>query len=275
MTITYRTLHTTADLWRVFKLEKTIWARGVDDAVSPQIMAAILHNGGVVVGAEDGDRLIGFAFGVPGFQGGSVWLWSHTTGVLPEYQRQGIGAGLKFKQREWALDYGYTLIGWSFDPLQRRNASFNFRKLGVIVTSYAENLYGAMEDDFNRGMQSDRFKAAWVLDSPRVKAATEGKWLPPITDDFPDSAFLLRRRGDDLHVAGNLPESPLLFVEIPYDLAALKADDLSRAQHWQMMVRGAMQQALKAQYAVVDVVTQGERCWYVLQHQDDFTAYFG
>ena len=63
-------------------------------------------------------------------------------GVMPECARPGLGARLKLAQREAALDMGLDLIEWTFDPLQARNAHFNFAKLGVVVEEYEENIYG-------------------------------------------------------------------------------------------------------------------------------------
>lgn len=273
--IVYRNLHTQDEFEQVFELEKVIWNMPGDMAVSTHTMHAVVHNGGSLVGAidEDKGRMIGFAFGIPSFKRDRHWLWSHIAGVLAAYRGQGVGLSIKLAQREWAIANGYDLIGWTFDPLQRRNANFNMRKLGAISTTYAVNIYGAMQDGINAGLQSDRLKAAWLLDDPRVRSVAGGGTLAPVTTEYPESAFLLRYTGDTLDMR-QTADAPYVFIETPYDLAALKTQSLHAAQQWQFRLRQSMQYALGAGYVVVDFVTQAERCWYVLEHRDEVVIYF-
>ena len=50
---------------------------------------------------------------------------------------KGVGARLKWSQRERAIREGKRFIKWTWDPMQARNAYFNLNRLGVMVTSYA------------------------------------------------------------------------------------------------------------------------------------------
>lgn len=274
--ITYKLLTETEDFQKVFQLETTIWQMEGGDAVSPHTMHAVSHNGGSVIGAELNGAMIGFVFGFPAYKNGIVYLWSHIAGTIDAYRGQGIGVQLKLEQRTWAMANGYDLIGWTFDPLQRGNANFNLRRLGATCTSYAENIYGDMQDGLNKGMKSDRFKAAWVLNDARVRAIAEGMTLPYATSDFPEDCFLLRRDSDGtLNQAETMPVNvPFCFIEIPQNLTALKHENLEAARRWQLAFRSAAQLALAHRYAVVDFITQDVQCFYVLQHQDDFRTYF-
>ena len=56
---------------------------------------------------------------------------------------------MKLHQREWASRHDIEWIVWTFDPLVRRNAWFNIEVLGVHVTEYLVNFYGAMTDAIN------------------------------------------------------------------------------------------------------------------------------
>ncbi len=63
--------------------------------------------GGQVLGAYDGERMIGFCLAIPGIKPGRpAYLHSHMLGVLPEYRNAGVGRRLKLRQREDALARG-------------------------------------------------------------------------------------------------------------------------------------------------------------------------
>lgn len=162
--------------------------------------------GGWTLGAFAGDRLVGFVLHLAAVRGEELFGYSHMMAVAADMQNQGIGARLKWAQRERALFEGRNLIKWTFEPTRSRNAHFNLNRLGVVVRSYAVNFYGtdyvtnpAEKAAGVSGMDSDRLFASWELHSPRVQALAAG-------NDFP------------------LPE-PVRAVEIPADFSVeLKAD---------------------------------------------------
>lgn len=136
--------------------------------------------GGFTLGAYDGRRLVGFTLSVPAYLRGERAYYSHMTGVRPEYQSHGVGAKLKWAQRERALAEGVRYIKWTFEPIKARNAYFNLEKLGATVREYQVNFYGtdyAVEPGSGKqiGLQSDRLFAEWELDSPKVKALAAGE----------------------------------------------------------------------------------------------------
>lgn len=63
---------------------------------------------------------------------------------------------------------GYSLMIWTFDPLESRNTYLDFSKLKGICYIYLKNCYGEMQDGLNKGLPSDRLKleCGW-----RVKSA--------------------------------------------------------------------------------------------------------
>jgi predicted GNAT superfamily acetyltransferase len=253
-----RELQTMPEFTALVEMQQAIWGMVRGEATSPYIMNAARHNGGVVLGAEYQGRLVGFCFGFVGWRDGGRLLWSHMAGVLPEYHGRGIGLKLKLAQRQWALDHGHTVISWTFDPMQRGNASFNFHHLGGTASTYYVDYYGEMTDALNAGLASDRLEVRWLLDDARGAA---------VPAEYDPAAFVLRA-GDD----GTLlraPESafarPVCFIEIPYNISALKRSDMERAQRWQLALRWAMQEALRQGYVVVDFVSQEARGWYVLR----------
>ena len=259
--VIYKILTQWEEYQQVVDLEVAVW--GMDDAkeaVPANMLHATVENGAVLVGAYDAERLIGFAYGFPARENGDWWLWSHMAGVHPDYQGQGIGYALKQQQREWALAHGYTLMGWTFDPMQRGNAHFNLHQLGAFSYKYKTNVYGTMQDGINAGMQSDRVVAWWDL-------TAESPQKPHLTA-YPDDLFLLRQAGESaLITTPMMNDAPYYFVEIPYDLRHLKQTNIDLALTWQLALGEILKAAFSAGYTMVDFVRQQPHCWYILEKQ--------
>ena len=166
---TYRNLTTLEDFAEVVELERRIWGPGYEDVVPVPILAVTVHCGGILIGAFDGDRMIGFVYSLPGIKDGKPTQWSHMAGVLTEYRSAGLGRTLKVLQRDRTLAMGLDLIEWTYDPLQAMNAHFNFAKLGVVVEEYEENLYGTSASPLHQGNPTDRFVAEWWIRTPHVE----------------------------------------------------------------------------------------------------------
>lgn len=136
--------------------------------------------GGFILGAYSGSELIGFVLSVPAFLRGERAFYSHMTAVRQDFQSYGVGAKLKWSQRDRALEMGVKFVKWTYEPVKSRNAYFNLEKLGAILTEYQHNFYGtdyavAPESGKQIGMQSDRLFAEWHLESPKVIAITAGE----------------------------------------------------------------------------------------------------
>src|SRR5690348_4837009 len=114
------------------EIERAVWGSADVDVVPLPLFVVAAESGGQVVGAFAGDRMIGFTLAIAGVRGRKPFLHSHMTAVLRPFRNQGAGRKLKFFQREEALARGMDLIEWTFDPLEIRNAYFNFR-LGAIA----------------------------------------------------------------------------------------------------------------------------------------------
>ncbi len=266
--IHYRDIHDTTELHRIVEMELAVWSTGHESAVPHNMLIAIIHSGGMVIAADDGEKLVGFALAMPARRGNDLILWSHMAGVLPTYQRQGIGLGLKLAQREWALAHNFPAIAWTFDPLQRGNANFNLRLLGGRGDTYHVNFYGDMLDGINAGMPSDRLEITWTLRDNRVEQTALGQSLAFYTTSFPADQFLLA--ADEAGVPRLSPQlknaltHDWYFIQIPYHIGTLKRSDINRAKDWQNALRQAMQTAFAQGYTALDFISEGERCWYVL-----------
>ena len=130
------------------------------------LMVAVPRNGGLLLGAFDGDDLVGYVFGFPGITaGGKLKHCSHMMGVAPGCQVRGIGYQLKLAQREHLLARGCDLVTWTYDPLASRNAYLNLAKLGVVCRTYLQDYYGPMTDGLNAGLPADRLQVDWWIGS--------------------------------------------------------------------------------------------------------------
>ncbi|HZE70744.1 MAG TPA: GNAT family N-acetyltransferase, partial [Pyrinomonadaceae bacterium] len=150
-----------AEMRAVEELQKEIW--GVEDReVFPALaMRPITAVGGILIGAFDADRLVGFVFGFPGIEQGQATLHSDMLAVKAEYRSQGLGYQLKLAQREHALNKGISTITWTFDPLQAANAHLNFARLGVVADRYLVNFYGETTS-FLHQAGTDRLWLTWL-----------------------------------------------------------------------------------------------------------------
>jgi predicted GNAT superfamily acetyltransferase len=159
-------------------LQYAVW--GADDIADPaDLMMVIQAEGGLAAGAFDGPDLIGYVFAFPTIFAGVQH--SHRLAVLGAARGQGLGAALKWYQRDWCLARGITHVRWTFDPLRAANARLNIGVLGARVTTYYPDYYGAMEG-INKGVPSDRLLADWYLEGS--KAATQLGLRLPIPPDF-------------------------------------------------------------------------------------------
>ncbi len=264
--ITYHEVHDPDELKQIVMLQTVVWSMPASEAVPHNMLHAVIHSGGMVIRADLDGELVGFGLAMPARRGDQWILWSHMAGVIPEHRDKGIGFGVKQAQRQWALEHGYEVIAWTYDPLQRRNANFNLRRLKAVSSTYHINFYGEMTDGINAGMPSDRLEVVWNLRDAAVEAAASA--LPaPETETFPLENFLLYSDDDGQpHLRQPLSlTAQWHFIEIPYHLAALKRDHVALAQQWQGALRQAMQAAFAVGYQAVDFAEDGRRCWYVLR----------
>lgn len=197
--------------------------------LSAEVMRAVEHAGGYVVGAYAEDVLVGASSGFLGIApDGRPVLHSHISGVVQ--QGRGIGLALKQHQRAWALQRGISAITWTFDPLVRRNAWFNLVKLGGTGVEYLPDFYGPMTDGVNGGESSDRLFTRWDLAAePTGPLDDEGATM--LLDDV---------EGAPVATSHALGDSSRLLLRLPVDVEALRASDPATATAWRLAVRRAL-----------------------------------
>jgi predicted GNAT superfamily acetyltransferase len=165
--IEIRLLTTVAEFDDVVELQQEVWGFEEIELLPMRFFVVANKVGGHVFGAYDGQRMIAFCLAIPGIKPGPrPYLHSHMLGVLPEYRDRGIGRALKIRQREDALARGITLIEWTFDPLELKNAYFNIVRLGAIVRRFQRNQYGTTTSRLHGGLPTDRCTAEWWIGAP-------------------------------------------------------------------------------------------------------------
>ncbi len=173
--IKIRRCETFDELDACVKLQKEVFVLP-DLEVSPRRHLVVTKSaGGFILGAFAAEKLVGFVLSVPGFAGEKRFFYSHMTAVAADFQSLGIGAKLKWAQREQALAENVKFIKWTFQPCQPRNAFFNLERLGATIKSYAPNFYGTDYAADKIGLDSDRLFAEWHLESEKVVALSKSE----------------------------------------------------------------------------------------------------
>lgn len=161
------------------ELQRSVFALPEVEISPVRHFVVTMHAGGFTLGAFQDDRLVGFVLSVPAFFKGERALYSHMAAVDGEFQGNGIGAALKWSQRERALEDGIGFIKWTFQPVFARNAFFNLEKLGARVRRYIPDFYGtdygsSPDEPAAPGLESDRLIAEWILSEEKPTVLSEG-----------------------------------------------------------------------------------------------------
>jgi len=282
--IDIRLLDTPEEMAAVEKLERLVWPGDETEIVPVHMLRAVTNNGGVLIGAYEGDQLVGFVFGFPGIEETSAGPRpkhaSHMAGIHPDYCDRGLGFSLKRAQWQIVRSQGLDHINWTYDPLQSRNAYLNIAKLGAICNIYIPEYYGEMRDSLNVGLPSDRFKVDWWLNTPRVeKRLNQEKRHRLDLAHFTSAGAVIVNPAniredsfiEPFQDSPSLPASPapLLLVEIHPDFQALKAASPDLALAWRLHTRDIFQALFTNGYIVTDFIFEPgsqPRSFYILSH---------
>ena len=289
MNISIQPIERWTDLTTVEDLQREIWQASDLQVIPARTLHAISHNGGLLLGAYDAEKVVGFIFAVIGTVQGldkrvdqvaaaRLQLYSTIMGVLPGYQGQGIGYRLKLAQREFAIRLGIRLVTWTYDPLQSRNAWLNIGKLGAVCRQYLLNFHGRV-GGINAGLDTDRFYVEWWVTGNRVQNRV-GRERRPLDYDqlIAGRARLINEASFD---EAGLPVPPaafvesdanLILVEIPAEIQTVKRKDIDLARAWRAHTADVFQHYFDNHYIVTDFTRREDedghtRCYYVLTYQ--------
>ena len=252
--VVIRDLETIEDLRKVEPVEREVWGLADRDVAPMTLLIACKEAGSILIGAFDGSELVGFAFGFPSLERGCLGVHSHMLAVLPHYRDSDLGFKLKLAQRDRSLAKGIKTMSWTFDPLQSRNAHFNFAKLGVLSDSYKVDFYGTDSSSMLHQNGTDRLWLTWPMDSARVHQRLKAA-LQTARDLPSDAVPLVRSELGGRPGRGSLPAALVAkkaSVAIPNDIVSLERRDAAIAWEWRLATRWAFTESLKAGFIVSD-----------------------
>jgi len=275
---TIRLLETPEEMTKVEALQRLVWPGPETDIIPAHMLLAVIHNGGLALGAFVGTNMVGISFGFPGYyatpDGPRLKHHSHILGVHPDWNGKGIGFALKRAQWQMVRKQGIDRITWTYDPLLSRNGHLNIARLGAVCNCYLRSEYGKMRDSLNVGLPSDRFQVDWWLNTKRVERHLSQRARPVLNLDHYDAAHATVLEAHiDVNPTPSPPKVPpslngiLLLVEIPSDFLSLKTSDLSLARDWRYYTREIFEHAFSIGYLVTDFIRGKGRSFYVLTHE--------
>ena len=256
-----RDVHTMSELKGVSQLFDRVWGSKDGDAlIAPGMLRALTHAGNYAAGAFVDGEMVGAVTGFLGTDADGPYLHSHILGVSDMHRGGHIGFALKQHQRAWVLANGMRKVTWTFDPLVRKNAFFNFQKLGAAADAYLVRFYGSMADEINAGDETDRLLIAWDVDSAHVERAAVEKLAEP-------NVAVLREQGASIALDENGSVdherwNGVVLCATPDDIVDVRHRDPDAARTWRTSLRDTLGKALNDGYRVAGFARSG---WYVLE----------
>ncbi len=269
------------------ELQKFYWGQDAENLVPRHMLHSISHHGGHILGAYDGQEMVGFVMGFIGtdidFEDrdarpamANLLIMSKRMLVLPQYRGQNIGFRLKMAQREIAMKQAIRLVTWTVDPMLAANAHLNIRKLGGVIQRFTANYFGLSKP---ADLRADRLTVEWWVTHRRVAERARGKGSNVTLQQYFDvSAPIVNRAdasGDWLQPQPmtNVPSSTFALIEIPADFLELEAAHRSLADKWRYHTRDVFERIFAADYIVTDFVSDDvdgrRRSFYLLSHHFD------
>jgi predicted GNAT superfamily acetyltransferase len=153
---------------------------------------------------------------------------------------------------------GVHEMTWTYDPLQSRNAHFNFSKLGVVSDTYKVDFYGPETSSMLHRNGTDRLWVRWILNSKRVRDRLASKITnarAETIDALRLLAPLVRFDPSGKPARAGLAESlarQRVSIEIPGDILEVEQSDMGLAREWREATRWAFREAIKAGFVVAE-----------------------
>jgi predicted GNAT superfamily acetyltransferase len=228
--VTVRSLADRVECEQASALLAKLW--GTESHAAPltgDVLVSLGHAGSCLLGAFDSrDLLVGVVVGLAGAPHSSQ-LYSMIAGVDAACSGRGIGVALKLGERAWALRADADRMVWTFDPLIRRNASFNLIRLGARATEYIADFYPPMHDAVNLRDRTDRLVIEWDLRNPMAGAGA------------PQSGTVVLASNDVAEPVRHPFAADDWLVGVPEDIERTRASAPDVAARWRLEMREVMQ----------------------------------
>jgi chorismate synthase len=251
-------------------------------AVPAPLLRAVQDNGGLVLGAFADIYLAGLAVASIGWDGTMLYQNALVTVVRPPYQSHRLGLRLSAYLRDAVLGLGLAEIRWAFDPLHRPSASLSIRHLGARPDGFLPNYFGRLSEEDGMRDESDRLHVRWPLSDPQVERRLAAG--PPSAEEdrrrlAASTPLVETEQGESglrLPSVVAEPEAPTAHLEVPFDLASIRAHEPDAVRRWRHAVRDAFRGALDLGYVVDGFATlpveHERRSFYLLRRPDDGPA---
>ncbi len=250
MAIEIKPISAYADYKAAEQVQADVLGFGPLDVVPYQILQSFAQSGGAVIGAFDSSALIGVVMGYTGLlPDGAPYHRSQRMAVLPSYRGQGVGAALKHAQADVARSRGLRLMCWTFDPLRALNAHLNLHKLGAVSRRYIPDAYYASSSPRDAGAPIDRLWVEWDL-ALRESRERPAYPLPP------SPVKAIRLLGDQPSEPDLSSNEPVVVIQIPPNIDAVRAQGADRLLEWRMATRAAFERYVSDGYIVVDYLRE-------------------
>jgi predicted GNAT superfamily acetyltransferase len=259
--VTIRDLISFDDLKQVEAVEREVWQLSDLDTTPLTLTIATQAAGSIWLGAFDGSKLVGFAFGLVALENAQAIIHSHMLAVLAPYRDLHLGYKLKLAQRERSLamrvnSARISEMTWTFDPLQSKNAHFNFARLGVVSNDYRIDFYGPETSSILHRNGTDRLWVKWPLASRRVADKIQAKDNRiEMLDALRTLTPLIQFNGNGQPTRTDLTaalQRQRIAIEIPTDIALVEKKDSGLAREWRESTRWAFTEALRAGFFVAE-----------------------
>jgi predicted GNAT superfamily acetyltransferase len=250
-------LFAATDMVGLEAVQQSAWGYDDRDLTPGSLFTVHAHMGGIVCAAfasSDLQTPVGFAYSFPARYKNKLVQHSHMLALHQNHRASGLAARLKLHQRSRALELGYDLMTWTFDPLLTKNARLNLGKLGTRAVSYHPDWY-ALRGGIYAGLPADRFFVEWDLSTPSVerqKTPANGK---PVLEAVGVQAGLPVLKASET----------VLLIQSPRDIDGLKQSDLAAAATWREAHRVVFGHYLGRGYVVTDLHDDGEKTFYRLE----------
>lgn len=242
-----------------------VWPTDEGTQITANLLQAMAHNGTYISGVFVEGEIVGAAFAFPSVdEHRHLHLHSHMAAVKENFRDRSIGSTLKWHQRAWALERGYEVITWTFDPLVRRNARLNLVKLGVQVFEYFPNFYGDLPDALNAGDPTDRVIARWNLLSQSTLAAASYRNLEKLANGVP--VALSNIDGKPIHHEIDPSQSQVLCY-LPSDIIEIRSQDSALALEWRLALRAELHPRLDSGWHISGFTHDG--AYVVINNGED------
>ncbi len=226
-----RELNSMAEMTAAETIQTQVW--GAEIIPTPkEMLIPIRHEGGLLAGAFTlQNQMVALVFSFPTHDPRAQH--SQMLATLPEWRGLGIGARLKWFQRDWCLERGIRQVRWTVDPLRAANAQLNIHRLGATAATYLPDYYGVMSG-IDAGTPTDRLLIVWELDHERTILRANG----PLPDPgYPEVQAV------NAVVDGRLTSPRLkvadacILLRLPEDFISLSKSDPLAAQAWRLQTR--------------------------------------